>query len=122
MWNATLLHKEIRTDGGVDFIVSFTDGVRTLQKTLTFFGDFDFIFSIKKEIRSIMTTYQNADAIELGDIVLPADGPIPVNVSAGDIITLRKLESALSLGLVDQKQVDDQIAIVKQNPDFLQAL
>lgn len=119
MWTATLNYKQERTDGGIDFNVTFTDGTRKFQKTLTFFGNLDLGLAVKQQIASIEALYQTADAIQVGPIDIPADKPPVTNQALIDVQTLKKLQVASTLGLVASSDVTAQANIVKQNPDFL---
>lgn len=119
MWTANLNAKNERTDGGVEFLITFTDGTRKFEKTLTFFGQFDLSQAMKNEINSIQALYTAVDEIELGEIVIPAEKPVEKSQTAIEIQTLRKLQGAAALGLVSDAEVTAQADVVKQTPDFL---
>lgn len=117
MWTATLDSKEFRTDGGIDFLVTFSDGNRKYQKRFTFFNQFDLGEVVKHEIASIQTLNQLADSIQLGVIAIPSEKPSVANQTVVALQLLQKLKTAASLGLVDDIQVFAQANIVKQSSD-----
>lgn len=122
MWTANLNSKTERTDGGVDFSVTFSDGTRKFEKTLSFFGPFSLGEAVKQEINRIQALHAIVDTVQLGIVSLPDNPPVSVNQTALDVQLLRKLQIAFSLGLVSSNEVATQADIVKKASDFMDFL
>lgn len=124
MWQTNILYKTVRTDGGVAIGVEFSDGTRKFTKEYTFFNDFNLGDVIANDIVSLTKLYSTFDGLSIGVLVPPEKKAPVVDSASKDIVKLRQIQQAVSLGLLqaDDRAVTDQIVQVQANPDFLSLL